>query len=99
MADLAAYHAQQCAEKYLKGFLVSKSLPFRFVHDLGYLVHLCQRANPAFSSLEEAAFTLTGYATEARYPREDDTPCTITEAEEAMRLAGQIRQFVLAACG
>jgi HEPN domain-containing protein len=35
LAELAAYHAQQGAEKYLKGFLVSRSVAFRFVHDLG----------------------------------------------------------------
>ena len=30
--DLACYHAQQCAEKYLKGYLVAHGVPFRFVH-------------------------------------------------------------------
>lgn len=31
---MACYHCQQCAEKYLKGFLVSRSVEFRPVHDL-----------------------------------------------------------------
>ena len=30
---MACYHCQQCAEKYLKGFLVSRSIEFRPVHD------------------------------------------------------------------
>ena len=58
LAELDAYHAQQCAEKYLKGFLVAGSIPFTFVHDLGYLVHLCQQSAPEFSRLEEMAFRL-----------------------------------------
>ena len=96
LAELAAYHAQQCAEKYLKGFLVSASGPFRFVHDLGYLVHLCQRIAPEFAQVESIAFKLTRYATESRYPKEDDLPCTVEEAHEAIGLAVQIRDFVLA---
>lgn len=32
--EMACYHCQQCAEKYLKGFLVSRSVEFRPVHDL-----------------------------------------------------------------
>ena len=31
---LACVHSQQCAEKYLKGYLVAHDIPFRFVHDL-----------------------------------------------------------------
>ena len=38
LPGMACYHAQQCAEKYLKGYLISHSVPFRFVHDLVYLV-------------------------------------------------------------
>ena len=96
LAELAAYHAQQCAEKYLKGFLVSAAVPFRFVHDLGYLVQLCQHVAPDFGQLEDTAFRLTRYATESRYPREDDVACTVEEALEAIGLAVRIRDFVLA---
>lgn len=97
LPDLAAYHAQQCAEKYLKGFLGAKAMPFRLVHDLGYLVHLCEKSAPEFVGLEDAALALSGYATEARYPREDDVACTIEEANEAIRLAEEIKGFVLRA--
>ena len=88
--------AQQCAEKYLKGFLVSASVPFRFVHDLGYLVHLCRCVAPEFAQLEDRVLRLTRYATESRYPREDAVPCTEQEARDAIDLAVQIRDFVLA---
>lgn len=94
LPELAAYHAQQCAEKYLKGYLVAKRISFRFVHDLGYLVHLCTGTNPAFEQMEEQALRLTEYATESRYPREDDQPCTEQDAREAIALADGIRRFV-----
>ena len=42
------YHAQQCAEKHLKGFLVSTSHSFNFVHDLFYLTQECAQRQPAF---------------------------------------------------
>ena len=28
LPEMACYHAQQCAEKYLKGYLISHSVPF-----------------------------------------------------------------------
>jgi hypothetical protein len=31
LPGMACYHAQQCAEKYLKGYLIANSVPFRFV--------------------------------------------------------------------
>ena len=31
---MACYHSQQCAEKYLKGYLTAHSMPFRYVQDL-----------------------------------------------------------------
>jgi HEPN domain-containing protein len=44
---MACYHAQQCAEKYLKGYLVARCIRFRFVHDLIYLTQLCSEHKPA----------------------------------------------------
>ena len=35
--ELACYNSQQCAEKYLKGYLVSQKMDFLYVHDLVYL--------------------------------------------------------------
>ena len=53
--DMACFHAQQCTEKYLKGYLVAHDVPFRFVHDLAYLINLCTSLNPAFEDLRPAA--------------------------------------------
>ena len=55
LRGMACYHAQQCAEKYLKGYLIAHSVPFRFVHDLVYLTQLCATQEPAFEQLMSAA--------------------------------------------
>jgi HEPN domain-containing protein len=36
--DAVCFHAQQCAEKYLKAFLVQHQISFRPIHDLEVLL-------------------------------------------------------------
>lgn len=93
--DLACYHAQQCAEKYLKGYLVAHGVPFRFVHDLGYLIDLCTGLDPAFSELMPAAITLNPYAGATRYPAEAAQEPDIPRAQDAIHQAQQIADFVI----
>jgi HEPN domain-containing protein len=38
---LIAYHAQQCAEKHLKAYLVFHAIDFPFTHNLRRLLELC----------------------------------------------------------
>ena len=38
---LIAYHAQQCAEKYLKAFLVYHNVDFPYTHSIRVLLKLC----------------------------------------------------------
>ena len=92
---LACFHAQQCAEKYLKGYLVAHGVPFRFVHDLDYLIQLCTPLNPAFENLITAAEVLNAYIATSRYPAETDPEPDIPAAQEAIRRAQQIADFVL----
>lgn len=40
----ATFHAQQCAEKYLKAALLAKGQAFPKTHDLLALSHLCTQA-------------------------------------------------------
>jgi HEPN domain-containing protein len=41
--DGVCFHAQQCAEKYLKAFLTRHHIEFRWVHDLDELLRLCTK--------------------------------------------------------
>lgn len=95
LPDMACYHAQQCAEKYLKGYLVWRQVEFRWVHDLIYLMQLCQAQDSSFNILLDAADVLNSYATEVRYPVETEAiQPDQTGAEEAIRLAEQIVDFI-----
>jgi HEPN domain-containing protein len=38
--DTVCFHAQQCVEKYLKGWLVSRQIDFPRPHDLVVLINL-----------------------------------------------------------
>ena len=91
---MACYHAQQCAEKYLKGFLVSRAHSFNFVHDLFYLTQECAKLRPIFLELELAAETLGRYGAGVRYPMENFVDPDEDEAWEAVRLAEEIATFV-----
>ena len=91
---MACYHAQQCAEKYLKGYLVAHGVPFRLVHDLPYLIRLCAGLNPAFADLRSAAEILNEYLAITRYPTEGAQEPDIEAAREAIRLAEAIAAAV-----
>ena len=89
---LIAYHAQQCAEKYLKAYLVLCSIDFPYTHNLGRLIELAQQARTWPESLLDAEM-LTPYAITARYPGEDE-PVSADEANQAITIAEQTRRLV-----
>ncbi|WP_297515834.1 HEPN domain-containing protein [Thermococcus sp.] len=91
--DYATFHAQQCAEKALKAFLVSKGMPIKRTHDIGELILLCAEVDSEFLKLfDDDVDVLTAYAVEARYPtlHEPDKE----EAENAIKLAELALSFV-----
>lgn len=87
---LIAYHAQQCAEKYLKAYLVLNETDFPYTHDIRSLLKLCKKE--WIKELNEAD-QLTPYAVTTRYPGEDEK-VTKEETEQAIYLATQVRQTV-----
>ena len=46
--DAVCYHCQQCAEKYLKAFLVLHSVDFPRIHHLPKLNELCASVEGSF---------------------------------------------------
>ncbi|GAB4541905.1 MAG: HEPN domain-containing protein [Anaerolineales bacterium] len=86
----ACFHAQQCAEKYMKALLISKSADFPKTHDLLMLNNLCS-INGIFLEINPRHLnTLTDYAVRARYPGADPTA---DDAKEAIELAKLVRNF------
>jgi len=90
-SDTVCFHAQQCAEKYLKALLVLRGISFPRTHDIEALVALLPSGNPPPLTPEEEA-QLTRYATISRYPGDYPEP-TLTEAREAVRIARRVRRW------
>ncbi|MDQ7850960.1 MAG: HEPN domain-containing protein [Armatimonadota bacterium] len=88
------FHAQQAAEKAMKGFLTWHSRLFRKTHNLTEPGELCARLDPTLEPLLRRASGLTDYAWKFRYPGEPDEPPR-EEAEEALALAGEVYEQLL----
>lgn len=88
---LIAYHAQQCAEKYLKAYLVYQDTDFPYTHDIGKLLKLCG-SHHWIEKLKETD-KLTPYAITARYPGVDEI-VTEEEALEALDMASMVRKTI-----
>ena len=83
--DAVCFHAQQCAEKYLKAFLIHRQIPFRPIHDLEVLLGLITPTNTDFESLRDLLLLLNDYAVDIRYPSEFATKDEARAAVKAMR--------------
>jgi HEPN domain-containing protein len=70
----AAYHCQQAAEKTMKGLLVAAGQGFRKVHDLDELASVATPLYPALADFLDQCRPFTSWATEYRYPPEDESP-------------------------
>jgi HEPN domain-containing protein len=84
------FHAQQCAEKYLKGLLVKQGVTPPKIHDLVTLNDLCLQAGIIMPIDEDNLSLLTNYAAQTRYPGDDPTP---DEAKYAFEVAKAVRKF------
>ncbi len=89
---LIAYHAQQCAEKHLKAYLVYQRTDFPYTHNISKLLSLCAK-HADWPDRVECAKELTPYAITTRYPGEDEEVTRI-EAERAVKAAKQVRDVV-----
>jgi HEPN domain-containing protein len=89
--DAACFHAQQCAEKYLKARLVEAGKDFPKTHDLSAILSLVLPFEPSWESLREDLEHLTDLGVEVRYP---GTTADLEDAEEAMRTAQHVRRIV-----
>ena len=89
--DAACFHAQQCAEKYLKARLVEAGKDFPKTHDLSAILNLALPFEPSWEFLRKDLEHLTDLGVEVRYP---GTTADLEDAEEAMRTAQHVRRIV-----
>jgi HEPN domain-containing protein len=93
--DTICFHMQQCVEKYLKVFLVSKGKEVSKTHNIALIIQHCSDINTDFNILKNSsADELTMYAIGMRYPDDFYMP-SLEETINAIRIAEHIKEFVL----
>jgi HEPN domain-containing protein len=89
--NVVCFHSQQCAEKYLKAFLVQQKVVFPKTRDLRELRRLALTTDPSFDLITDLLLHPSPYAVEFRYPGEE---ATVEEAREAVTTVKTVRRFV-----
>ncbi len=90
--EIICYHCQQCAEKYLKGFLAFKEEKIEKSHDLILLNKKCREYNIDFKEIEDECLRLTDYGINVRYPFHINL--TEYDMKIAIKDATKIKEFV-----
>ena len=87
-------HAQQLAEKYLKGYLVSRDVLPPKVHDLERLLGLCVVHDASLESLRDDCVRLLEASGRSRYPGWDgpDESAATAAIEAARGVRSAIRE-------
>jgi HEPN domain-containing protein len=92
--EIVGFHAQQCAEKYLKALLALHQIDFPWKHDLGPLVELLRDAALLPAEIDQDALEdLAPYAVELRYPG-DMGEITLDEATDAVAIVRTVRTAI-----
>jgi HEPN domain-containing protein len=92
--DTIAFHCQQAAEKYLKGYLMFLDIPFQKKHSLNYLLGLISAKIEVIDEIYDNASILEDFAIEIRYP---DTHIDLSDEDiqQAFQISKLIRKYVL----
>ena len=85
--DGICFHAQQCAEKYLKARLCEADITFSKIHDLVALLEEVLEAEPAWETFREDLAYLSDFAVAFRYPGES------ADRESALDAQRRCRRF------
>ncbi|MGH9936916.1 MAG: HEPN domain-containing protein [Blastocatellia bacterium] len=71
--NAACFHAQQCAEKYLKARLQEANVVFQKTHNLLDLLTLVLAVEPNWNALQSDLAVLNNYGVDFRYPGKSAT--------------------------
>jgi HEPN domain-containing protein len=83
--DAVCFHAQQCAEKYLKARLQEADIAFGKTHDLVVLLDLLAPIEPSWSEMRSDLVALSAFAVAIRYPGASADKETAREAIDICR--------------
>ena len=87
------YHAQQCAEKTFKAYLVFKKIRPKRTHDLPELLLECAEFDEEIKTLMEDALEINPFAHKTRYP-DSSFVMEISIAESAIKHAENIYDLI-----
>lgn len=82
--ETTSFHIQQAAEKYLKGFLISRGKGLEMIHDLVKLLQDAIKIDSDFAQFKDMAKEITDFYFESRYPIGYDVEYTKEEIKEAL---------------
>ena len=94
--DAACFHAQQCAEKYIKGRLCEAGLSPPRTHDLVLLLDSVLPFEPIWDAYRDDLGLLSGFAVAFRYPGES---ANVEKAKDALRRCRRFREQARASFG
>ena len=89
--DAVCFHAQQCAEKYLKAVLIQIDVEFPRTHDLVMLLNLALDYESLLGDLKSELGNLTAIGVEVRYP---GMCADLDDATAALRAAEKLRAII-----
>ena len=93
LREIIAFHCQQAAEKYLKGFLVRHQVEFPKTHNFRQLLNLVSRVSPEMAASLKDAAELGPYGVDVRYP--GDFHVLPGQEEKAFELARRAKDTVM----
>jgi HEPN domain-containing protein len=93
--DAICFHAQQCAEKYLKARLAQADMEFGKVHDLVALLGQVLTVQPDWEIFREDLAYLSDFAVSFRYPGESADKESAIDAVRRCRFFRKIVRSVL----
>lgn len=87
--DLVCFHSQQCAEKYLKAYLIHQGAVPDCTHKLEELLKECAVHDAALTALLPLVQILDQWSVDPRYP---GVAATVIQAQEAVKTARSLRR-------
>ncbi len=94
--EAVCFHAQQCAQKYLKALLQEHEIHVPRLHDLVILAQHSAPLLPQLAEREVGLAELNAYAVEIRYP---GSSVEQIHAEAAVQIAEAVRRLIPQALG
>lgn len=91
---IVAFHCQQAIEKTLKGFLLKETQELETGHSLVFLIKKAQKIDEGFKAFIKDCAYINQFYIETRYPADEPMILEKGEAQECIKIVGQIRKFV-----